>query len=269
MTRRSILVTALLVTAPLTAGGCGDEAVSPAADFGSLQAAIEHERLFEPNRAFRFTLRNTGTSPIEISGARLVTDLFEPVDPAQRVFTAHPTGDPVSVQLPYGPAVCGGEGGAMAVDLAADGAAIRLGLGDASAGIRRVHEGECATAEALQAVELSFADDWQTTPDGTAAGTLAVDRLGDAEIVVDEIDPGSVVFSVEVGSPLPAADDVDLIVAATRCDAHALIESKKLFTFRVFVRIGGGERVQVQVDAEGPARDGLEALVEECTRSHG
>lgn len=257
---------AALLLALVLVAACGDDAVAPTAEAAPLGATIARERLFEASRAFELTLRNTGDSPIQITAARLVSDLFEPVGADPRVVTVRPSGDPVSMPLGFGPAVCGGGDPAMAVALAVDGLQRELALGEAPEGIRRVHEGECATAEVLEAVDIAFSEDWRPTAEGGIAGTITLDRLGDAEVVVEEVDPASVVFTVDEETPLPTSDDLRIGVTAARCDTHALIESKKLFHLRLWVRVGGGERVRIELEArEGPARDGLERLLEECT----
>jgi len=257
-----------VLAALLLFASCGDEdALAPPADTGPLRAAIARERLFEATRAFELALQNTGPDPIETTDARLRSNLFEPVDPDGRVATVWPTGDPVTMPLRFGPAVCGGEDSITTVELTVDGRPSELAIDRVPDGILAVHERECAAAEVRQVVDLTFADDWQITADGLAAGTIVVDRLGPTEVVVEEIDPASVVFTVEVPSGRPASDEIDLVVAAGRCDAHALIESKKLFHFRIWVRVDGGDRVAVELEASagGPARTALEQVLEACT----
>ncbi len=51
-------------------------------------------------------------------------------------------------------------------------------------------------------------------------------------------------------------------VRATRCDPHALTESKRSFTFPVFVALDGGEPARVEVTVTGADRDVLQALLD-------
>jgi hypothetical protein len=237
--------------------GSGDE--------GPLQATIARERLFEATRGFELTLSNDGDAPVEVHGARLVSALFAATEPEDRTVTLWPNGQPVSFPLAYGPAECGGDDTGMRVALDVDGVATELDLGEAPEGIRRVHELECASLAVLDEVDIGFGDDWASTGPRRLTGTVTIDPRGEAEVAVEDVDPASVVFHVVADGPLPAAGDVGLVVRAARCDAHALIESKKLFTFRVWVRVGDGERVRVEVEArDGPARAALEGALAEC-----
>ena len=158
----------------------------------------------------------------------------------------------------------------MAVAVAVDGEPTELPLGEAPDGIVRAHAAECATVEVQEAADLGFAPDWRSTEPRRVAGTMTIDPRDGAGVVVDEVDPASVVFHVVAESLLPATDDVRLVVTASRCHVHALIESKKLFHFRVWVRVDDGERVRVEVEArDGPVRAALEGALAECLSSSG
>ena len=263
-----------LLVALLVAAGCGGEAAAPTAGTAPspsaapppLEAVVERERLYEASRKFGLTLRNPGDAPVEVSGVRLRSGLFEPVAPEVRTVTVEAGGDPVGFGVAYGPAACDRDDPALALALDVDGVATVLALGEAPPGIRRVREVECGAAAVREAADVAFSDDWQATATGGVAGTITIDRRGDAGAVVEAVDAASVVFAVEAETPLPASDDVDVVVRVGRCDAHALIESKKLFRFRVWVALDGAERVPVELEAAagGPLRRALERALQQC-----
>jgi hypothetical protein len=52
-----------------------------------------------------------------------------------------------------------------------------------------------------------------------------------------------------------------VVVRASRCDPHALTESKTSFVLPVFVALDGAEPVQVPLVVTGPARAALQDLL--------
>lgn len=54
-------------------------------------------------------------------------------------------------------------------------------------------------------------------------------------------------------------------MVAARCDTHALIESKKTFTFTLSVVVDGQEPAALEIVPEArPARRALQQALEEC-----
>jgi len=257
----------------LLAVACGgddaapSEAATPSAPAAApgLTATIARDRLFEAQRAFEVTFVNAGDAPVVVGEARLVSALFAPLGGDARSVTVWPTGDPVSVPVPYGAAVCDAGDARLALAAVVDGTAAELELGEAPAAIRRVHAAECAAADVAATVSIGWGDTWTAVAPGRVRGTVTVEqRREGAGGVVHEV-AASVVFAVQVTSPLPATSDVDVTITAARCDAHALTESKKTYRFPVFVTVGDGERVRIELEASrGPVRAALDRAIEEC-----
>lgn len=256
------LVLALLLG--LAACG-GDDADPVAGGPAGLEVAVVRERLFETQRSFEATFVNAGDAPVEISSAVLSTELYEALPPDDRTLTVQPTGDPISVPVPYGAAVCDGEPDpAMALEVDLDGSPTTLPVGDAGAGILRVHAAECAAAEVADAVTIDFGPEWTPAGPGRRSGTITVRQRGDAEAQLVGVN-ASVVFAVDVTSDLPATDDVEVTITAARCDAHALTESKKTFTFPLLVVVDRGDPVRLELEAkDGPVRQALDEAIVEC-----
>lgn len=114
-------------------------------------------------------------------------------------------------------------------------------------------------------MEIAFVDGWAPHPGGAALrGTLRLRRLaGSAEVLVPELE-GTTLLGVTGGPPggpvavLPpgsAEVSVPVQVTATRCDEHALIESKRPTAFGAFVALDGGTLVRLVIEPE-PAERG-------------
>ena len=96
-------------------------------------------------------------------------------------------------------------------------------------------------------------------------------------MTVDEI-RSSVVFSLapagdevpllEVG-PQTRDDSVVVTFTASRCDGHALTESKKTFFFAAWIHLDAGPAVRVEVEARGALRATLEAFLERWLATPG
>jgi hypothetical protein len=103
--------------------------------------------------------------------------------------------------------------------------------------------------------------------------TLELDQVDPGRAVVVEGLRGSVIFTVLADSPAAPllavgpdrpADEVAVSVGASRCDPHALIESKRTYLFSVWARLDDGEAVRLDVEPEGPLRDQLEVFLDGC-----
>lgn len=269
------VATVLLMAAGLV--GCGDgedpppsapvvQAPSDTTDDGPpLSLSIERDRLFGAARQFLLTFRSTGGAEVEVTSVQLRSELFSSAGPSTRRVMVRRSGDPVSIPLAYGPASCGdAPSPELSVRMEVDGEPADVPVGKAAASIVREHASEYSGNEVRRQVDLRFGPDWRMVDARRVAGTLTLDRRPEADVVLEEV-ATSVVFTVEVLSPLPASDDVDLVVTAARCDAHALTESKKTFTFFLTFAKGGGEPIRIELPVEdGPTHDALEGAIEAC-----
>jgi hypothetical protein len=122
-----------------------------------------------------------------------------------------------------------------------------------------LHADECSQRSVQEAIELRLAGRWHETAPGTITGDLELRaRPGGPAATLHQL-KGSVIFTVTpvTATPAPAgAEDeavlaevegdggvatLPLVATAARCDAHALIESKKTFVFTAWVSVGDGE----------------------------
>jgi hypothetical protein len=238
--------------------GCGDDG----GEAPAVEVTATRSSLFDTQRTFRLELRNHGAEPVVVSGVRLVSPLFEAEPPADRR-TEVPAGDQRLVPLAFGPSVCPPGEGDPVVEAVVDGEAVRLPLAERPAGLLAdFHDLECAQAAVRDAVDLRFGDAWASLGPRSAAGQILVEpREPDADASVESV-RGNIVFSIEVTSASPRR--LAVVVTATRCDPHALIESKRTFQYPVEVALDEGEPVWVVLEPEGAARATFERLLEAC-----
>lgn len=260
--------------------GCGDSedrsasspgrktSVGTTAKGPPLSVSIERSRLYGVSRQFYLTFRSTGGAEVQVTSAQLRSELFAPTEPSERSLLVASSGDPIAIPIDYGAASCrDSPSSELFVRVDVDGRSSDVSLGKAAPDILREQPSECAGNEVRRQVDVRFGSDWKRVGAGRVSGTLTVDRRPGAEAVLEGVET-SVVFTAEVLSPLPATDDVDIEVTAARCDAHALTESKKTFTFFLTFTNGGGDPVVVELPVEdGPVHEALDAAIEECVAS--
>ena len=255
----------------LLATACGSDGGPPDASAPvELTATATRSSLFDSRRTFRLELANHGADAVTVTSVQLVSPLFAP-QPASPRDTRLAPGQQLLVPVPYGDSVCPASGPAeLVVEVA--GVESRLPLAqDPEDLMEALHEVECQEAAVREAADLAFVDLVATGP-RSVAGHLLVTARGDTEVTVDGI-RGNIVFGVRVaaGPGLATvtwagdAGRVPVELVVDRCDTHALIESKRTFTFPLEVRLDGGPPTLVVLEALGPTRDVLQGLIQACT----
>lgn len=270
----AVAVTALLVlTVPDDRGTTPDRMEGEAAEPAEVRATLRRSSLFEPIRALALDLSSGGG--VAVDAVRLDSPLFAPLPAEARGTALRLDGAPVTVPVPFGPAVCDDPvDRPTAVVATAGRREVRVAVEEEPAGIlASIHDRECAVAAVRDAVELRLRDGWARTADRTAAGPFeVVQRHAGAEATVEEV-RGNVIFTVDpppADGPLAAVDDSrpaaapTITVSASRCDPHALIEYKRTFIFAAWVALGDGAAVRVDVVAEGSALAALTEVREAC-----
>jgi hypothetical protein len=270
----AVAVTALLVlTVPDDRGTTPDQREHEAAEPAEVRATLRRSSLFEPIRALALDLSSGGG--VAVDAVRLDSPLFAPLPAEARGTALRLDGAPVTVPVPFGPAVCDDPVDRPTEVVATTGRReVRVAVEEEPAGIlASIHDRECAVAAVRDAVELRLRDGWARTADRTAAGPFeVVQRHAGAEATVEEV-RGNVIFTVDpppADGPLAAVDDSrpaaapTITVSASRCDPHALIEYKRTFIFAAWVALGDGAAVRVDVVAEGSALAALTEVREAC-----
>ena len=224
-------------------------------------------------------LVNTGTAEVRFATLQVRHPLFEQLPPVERRTVLPADGEVRLVPVPLGAPRCDRDdpAGATLVAGVDDGSELSLPLVDREPGLVRAHRLACATAAVQEVVTVELRTDGvrTATPQGPGlAMTLHLDRRSRGAVSVTELS-GSILFSVAGTPPAPLLDLPDgvqesaapVVLLASRCDQHALIESKTSFTFPLFARIDGGDPARLSTTATGPARDALQALLDDTCRA--
>ena len=243
------------VLAALLLGGCATPATpaSPATPAGpagpDLSVVLEQSRDNENRHLLQVALHNDGAEPVEVVRLQLRSPAFTGVAPTVREDVLAP-GRRLSFPVAYGAADCRGDGPAtVVVGHRRDGVLHEAEL-DVPADdplLTRLHERECRLAE------------------------LVLTRLrGATPVAVTAVD-GSVILTVRPVGPLPLVLDgpevrVPVVVNPSRCDPHALAESKRTYAFSLAVRYGDGPPLTVAARPDPADLPLLEQLVLDVCR---
>ena len=246
------------------------------ADASGLVAEVGESRLFGTRDQLRLGLTNDGGEPVAVATVQLDSPLFEVVAPNRRDTVLAP-GQTVSIPLDRGGVDCAGDEPDEAhVVVVADGVSRRLTAALPSVtALARVHAAACDALATAAAVGVGFEDTWEPAGPASAAGHLLLEqRATGTTAELDDV-RGSVVFSVTppegaASRQLLVVDDEEqtarlpVVVTAARCDAHALIESKKTYVFIALIALDGRKVRPVAFGVEGETRRVLDSLIAAC-----
>lgn len=280
--------TVIVVTVALLATGCRDTADRPSptptsaptvADapepVDGLIAEIGTNRLYAVDRALGLVLRNVTDHPVEVSDVRLDSPLFAPLPATRRTVVLSPDGRRVVLPVPYGEVRCDNEPSptfAVIVTLAS-GVEVHLDAPEEYDGaVARLHQRECAAADVLERVEITWGDGW--VQDGsTTTGELHLAQRHHGQPVAIDDAVGNVIFTLVLGRAHPVlaiSDDaptasVPVTISADRCDPHAVAEFKTPHRFLSWVAVGAAAPVPVPLELTGAARVALDQLIASCS----
>jgi hypothetical protein len=271
---RALLLVGL--AAALTA--CAAEEPDPPAP--RLAAEVKQYRSDIAKRTVAVTVENRGDGDVLVRRVALDAEGF-PDDPSDEVTTELPAGGLVDLRVPYGEVGCDADRSGGAPDAAlltvqdAEGAQHDVRLELAPGGVLdRLHAGECADRALRAAADVRLSPQWSR--DGARlAGALVLERRSGSTPVTVVEPGGNVLFTVrpaDAGTPMgtlgpsDAALELPLRVTATRCDPHALADSKRSYVFTFYVALGSAEPQQVTTTADLTLQRQLDRLVAETCR---
>ncbi|MBL8776827.1 MAG: hypothetical protein JNK12_12880 [Acidimicrobiales bacterium] len=258
----------------LGAGACGSDASPEESAAPPIHAEILRSRLFELQHQLKLVLRNDGDQPIDVEALQLDLPTFEQVDPQERHSSLVP-GRAVAIPVDFGDARCPPAGdAASAVVLTIAGEPRRIPLAEPSDALAVLNERQCLERRVHDAFAITWGEDDLRPAGELAVGTtLDVDRLQPDHTLDIELVRSSVVINLSAvggGHPSLALDaaenqaSVDVVFNASRCDSHALTESKKTFVFVAELRLDDGPVIPIELPAEGALRRQLEEYLEAC-----
>lgn len=256
--------------------GCGAQEQAPAP---RLAAEVKQYRSDIAKRTVALTVANRSDGGVLVRSIDLDAAGFVD-DPPVGVTAEVPAGSQVDVRVPYGELRCteSRQGAADVALLAvqdADGAQheVRLELPPGSV-LDRLHLRECADQVLREVVDVRLSPTWSRQA-GALTGALVLERRA-AGPPVTVVEPGgNVIFTlrpVGAGTPMgtlaagAAALELPLRITATRCDAHALADSKRSYVLPFYVALGSAEPQLVTTTADATLRGQLDRLALDTCR---
>lgn len=209
-------------------------------------------RQFRADRVKRLVeVTVTPREALSVRAVRLRTGGFTDL-PATTVSVDLPAGGTVDLSVPYGTALCDQQPGAASATLtvlpAGGGPAQERELPLPDGGLLgRLHQDDCADAALRQQVDLTAGTSWtRVQRDGRPAlrGSLHLARRAPGHRVVLSELGANILFAVRsdtdrvpllVLGPDDQAADLPVVLESSRCDPHALTESKRTSLINVYV----------------------------------
>ncbi len=231
------------LAAALALAACGRQ--TPAAAPGPT-VTLEQSRDNE-NRHLLQVVVTAGTAPVMVRGLQLRGGGFVQVPPTPRDDVVE-AGTRTAFPIPYGEALC--EGRPAPVVMLVDTPAGRLEVEVADDTLLpRLRARECALGTLQRTA--SFALEGLQRSGQQVTGALLVRRTAGASTVTVSSAEGSVIFTLRPGA-LPAILTstqvvIPVTLSAARCDAHALTESKRTYSFPVYASLDGGKPLYLLV----------------------
>ncbi len=275
MARRALLPCVLAVVL----SGCAAQEPAPAPP---LAAELKQYRGDIAPRRVAVTVDNQGDRVVLVRSVDLAAGGFADGPPVA-VTAEVPAGGRVDVRVPYGE-VRGAGARPDAADTVllgvqdADGEQHDVRLALAPGGLLdRLHARECADQALLAVADVRLSSTWSRSGAGLDGALVLERRSGRVPVTV--VEPGgNVLFTLRPqvpGTPLGtlAADadalEVPLRITATRCDVHALADSKRSYVFGFYLSVGGAEPKLITTTADAPLQRQLDRLALDTCRPGG
>ena len=273
-----------------------------AAEAPTLVVDVEKPRYLVAERMVEVIVVNEGASPVRVEQIQLFGSLFDPRPPIGKDTLLQPA-QRKDLKVSYGRVRCGRQAPSSPEPFvrmrvrASDGSQsrARLALPSPNPTLQRLHDTECGLLALREAVHVGYAQAWTRTgnTEGDAQGTLVLRRRASREPITLTGVGGNVIFTVTPLEPnrddspqrakripqrpqwsaqrpvarLRPADrrlEVPMTVEASRCDAHAVADSKKTFLLPLWLRVGAAEEQYLEVEVTGRGRQLLTDVISDC-----
>ena len=270
-----------------------------AAEAPTLVVDVEKPRYLVAERMVEVIVVNEGASPVRVEQIQLFGRLFKAQPPIAKDTLLQPD-ERKDLKVGYGRVRCRRQVPTSSEPFvrlrvrASDGnqSRARLALPSPSPTLQRLHDTECGLLALGEAVQVRYGPGWTRAGRGyrDARGRLVLRRRASREPIVLTAVGGNVIFTVTAhvdDSPqrpqrdpqrpqrepqralaiLRPGDErltVPVAVAASRCDAHAVADSKKTFLLPLWLRVGAAEEQYLEVEVTGRARRLLTDVISDC-----
>lgn len=300
MTQRRFRSVAGVVALVLLCAGCGGQtqqtdettptaqtapsAAEPAAvEEPALEVELLQYRLDQAPRRIQVAVTNRTGAPITVTSVALEAPGYAGMPPTPKD-SEIAAGARVDLPVALGEARCAegtaqsaGQPVVLARVRAEDGAErdVQVTLPSPYEPLDRLLIRECAQLALARALSVTFAPTWTPAPvDGhrTLHGALAVQRLESAEPLTVSGTQGNVIFTMgplgAAASPLlvlePGQDraEIPIEITVSRCDPHALADSKRTFFLPLWAAIGDGDELATFITVDDTAQARLDELIQ-------
>lgn len=224
---------------------------------------------------------NQSAESIEVTMLGLRVSGFDSPEPAAHHVSIR-SGRRIDIKAPFGTLDCASEPSTATVvaSVSVDGdEPIDVHLDIDPAPFQRIHESVCGRRDVLAAVSAEWNQGF--TVDGDVVHTtLDVSLTGGTEASVNSM-RGTVIFNIvpeprngSVGAPIATLDadhrsvSIPVTINVARCDAHAVIESKKSYLLPVWFTAGGRDDQFVTIEFTGDLRAELDRMVTQCLEAN-
>ena len=265
----------------------------------ALVVDVEKPRYLVAERMVEVIVVNKGASPVRVEQIQLFGRLFKAQPPIAKDTLLQPD-ERKDLKVGYGRVRCRRQAPTSSEPFvrlrvrASDGnqSRARLALPSPSPTLQRLHDTECGLLALREAVQVRYGPGWTRAGRGyrDARGRLVLRRRASREPIVLTAVGGNVIFTVTAhvdDSPqrpqrdpqrpqrdpqralaiLRPGDErltVPVAVAASRCDAHAVADSKKTFLLPLWLRVGAAEEQYLEVEVTGRGRRLLTDVISDC-----
>ncbi|MDQ3030484.1 MAG: hypothetical protein M3R09_10770 [Actinomycetota bacterium] len=265
----------------------------------ALVVDVEKPRYLVAERMVEVIVVNKGASPVRVEQIQLFGRLFKAQPPIAKDTLLQPD-ERKDLKVGYGRVRCWRQAPTSSEPFvrlrvrASDGnqSRARLALPSPSPTLQRLHDTECGLLALGEAVQVRYGPGWTRAGRGyrDARGRLVLRRRASREPIVLTAVGGNVIFTVTAhvdDSPqrpqrdpqrpqrdpqralaiLRPGDErltVPVAVAASRCDAHAVADSKKTFLLPLWLRVGAAEEQYLEVEVTGRGRRLLTDVISDC-----
>lgn len=260
----------------------GTESPAPAEPEPELEIELLQYRLDQAVRRIQIAVTNRSAAPITVTAVDLEAPAYAPMPPTPKDSEIAP-GARVDLPVVLGEARCEGDADSagqavVTARVRAEGGAerdVEVALPSPYEPLDRLLTRECAQLELARAMSVTFSPSWNPAPvDGhrTLLGALVVERRDSTEPLTVSGTAGNVIFTMhplgEARSPLlvlaPGEDrgEIPIEISASRCDPHALADSKRTFFLPLWASVGDGEELSTFVSTDEPTRARLDELIQ-------
>lgn len=251
----------------------------------SLTAEIDQRYRFdEASGVMPVLLRNSGDEPVTVTRLELVAPSVV-TEPEVSEIIVRP-GWTRRIRLPLQPSRCPEQGApssgpatvVVTVDSSGDAdREIRLSAPDPEDLLESLARADCAVQRVLRVADFGFGPQWRRTTDGgeplLRAHMVIARRAAGPPVTVTGI-RGSIVVAARATSAPPWHLDpgdrrvvIPVEFRASRCDLHALIESKKRFVISTWAKLSGGEEQHLELRPDPGLEAQLRQLLADACQS--